>query len=82
MVKFPPLAQINQDMSYANSCVSEYIGCHIFETVGIDVQPTLLGTYKVNGKDKVVVACKDFTRPGVVLQDFASLKNQVIDTQR
>lgn len=82
MVKFPPLAQINQDMSYANSCVSEYIGCHIFEIVGIDVQSTLLGTYKVNGKDKVVVACKDFTRPGVVLQDFASLKNQVIDTQQ
>lgn len=82
MVKFPPLVQINQDMSYANSCVSEYIGCHIFETVGIDVQSTLLGTYKVNGKDKVVVACKDFTRPGVVLQDFASLKNQIIDTQR
>ena len=82
MVKFPPFAQINEAMSYANSCVSEYLGCHIFETVGIDVQATLLGTYKVNGKEKIVVACKDFTRPGIVLQDFASLKNQVIDTQQ
>ena len=28
------------------------------------------------------MACKDFTSPGVVLQDFASMKNQVIDSER
>lgn len=82
MVKFPPHPTINHDMSYANSCVSEYIGCHIFASVGMSVQSTLLGTYKVRGEDKIVVACKDFTRPGVVLQDFASLKNQVVDSPR
>lgn len=82
MVKFPPYSTINKDISYANSCISEYIGCHIFESVGIPVQSTLLGIYQVNGNEKIVVACKDFTSPHIVLQDFASLKNQVIDTPR
>lgn len=48
----------------------------------MSVQSTLLGTYKVRGEDKIVVACKDFTKPGVVLQDFASLRNQVVDSPR
>ena len=51
-----------------------------FETVGIPVQETLLGTYTKNGKEKIVVACRDFTSSGVVLQDFASLKNTIIDS--
>lgn len=29
----------------------------------------------------MVVACRDFTKSGVVLQDFASLKNQMIDSE-
>lgn len=33
-----------------------------------------------NGVKKIVVACRDFTSPGIVLQDFASLKNTVIDS--
>ncbi len=83
MLKFPASSTKNDDMSYTNGCVSEYIGCHIFESVGIDVQKTLLGTYKTqNGKEKVVVACKDFTRPGIVLSDFASLKNKIIDSPK
>ena len=82
MLKFPPLPSINKEMSYSNSCISEYIGCHVFESVGIPVQKTLLGTYSKNGKTKIVVACKDFTRVGVVLQDFASLKNTIIDSER
>ena len=67
-------------MSYANSCISEYIGCHIFNSVGIAAQETLLGIYRKNGAEKIVVACKDFTSPGIVLQDFASLKNTVINS--
>ncbi len=81
MLKFPANAPKNKELSYANGCVSEYMGCHIFESVGIDVQKTLLGTYRKNGKEKVVVACKDFTKSGVVLQDFASLKNTIIDSE-
>lgn len=81
MLKFPTLPSLNKKMSYTNSCASEYIGCHIFESIGIPVQKTLLGTYKKNGKEKVVVACKDFTSTGIVLQDFASLKNTIIDSE-
>lgn len=83
MLKFPVSSTKNDDMSYTNGCISEYLGCHIFESVGIDVQKTLLGTYKTqNGKEKIVVACKDFTKPGIVLSDFASLKNKIIDSPR
>lgn len=80
MLKFPTVLAINKQMSYANGCVSEYLGCHIFESIGIPVQKTLLGTYTKNGKQKIVVACKDFTTDGLVLQDFASLKNTIIDS--
>lgn len=82
MLKFPPFPTINQGISYTNSCISEYIGCKIFESVGIPVQETLLGTYTSNGKTKIVVACKDFTKPGITIQDFASLKNRIIDSER
>lgn len=80
MLKFPAVPRINKEISYSNGCISEYLGCHIFESVGIPVQETMLGTYSKNGKQKVVVACKDFTSDGVVLQDFASLKNTIIDS--
>lgn len=79
MLKFPAQAPKNKDLSYANSCITEYIGCHIFNSVGIRAQDTILGIYRKNGEEKVIVACKDFTSPGVVLQDFASLQNSVID---
>lgn len=80
MLKFPAQAPKNKDLSYANSCVSEYIGCHIFNLIGINAQETILGVYRKSGTEKIVVACKDFTSPGIVLQDFASLKNTVIDS--
>lgn len=82
MLKFPSASRKNPDMSYSNSCFSEYLGCRIFECIGIPVQKTLMGTFSVGGKEKIVVACLDFTRPGIVLQDFASLKNQMIDSER
>lgn len=82
MLKFPPIPTINKEMSYTNSCISEYIGCKIFDSVGIPVQETNIGTYTSNGREKIVVACKDFTSPGITLQDFASLKNRIIDSER
>ena len=78
MLKFPSSAKLNKDLSYANGCISEYLGCHIFEIADIPVQKTLLGKYDLNGREKIVVACKDFTANGTVLQDFASLKNTII----
>ena len=82
MLKFPPFPTINKEMSYTNSCISEHIGCKVFESVGIPVQETVIGTYTSKGKEKVVVACKDFTSQGITLQDFASLKNRIIDSER
>lgn len=81
MLKFPALPSRNKEMSYTNGCISEYLGSHIFEIVGIPVQKTMLGTFKKNGKEKIVVACKDFTSHDTVLQDFASLKNTIIDSE-
>lgn len=82
MLKFPLIPKKNKDMSYSNGCFSEYLGCQIYESIGIPVQKTLLGTFRVRGKEKIVVACRDFTSPGIVLQDFASLKNQMINSER
>lgn len=72
MLKFPAPAPKNKELSYANSCISEYIGCHIFNSVGIAAQETLLGIYRKNGAEKIVVACKDFTSPGIVLRRMRS----------
>lgn len=82
MLKFPATAKQNKNLSYSNGCFSEYLGCHIYEMIDIPVQKTILGTFTVKGKEKIVVACRDFTRPGVILQDFASLKNQMIDSEK
>lgn len=82
MLKFPSNSTINKKMSYSNSCISEHIGCQIYKSIGIPVQETLLGKYTVNDKEKIVVACKDFTEFGITLQDFASLKNQIIDSEK
>ena len=82
MLKLPPIAKKNPEMSYTNGCISEYLGSHILQSLGIDAQETLLGSYSVNGKTKVCVACKDFAINGWVVQDFASMKNQVVDSER
>jgi len=83
MLKFPavPNRKYFTELSYTNSCISEYIGCHIFESVGFNAQKTLLGTFNVNGKEKIVCACKDFTDKDTVFFDFCSIKNTVIDSE-
>ena len=80
MLKLPMHSSKNPNISYTNSCTSEYLGCHIFNTLGVKAQETLLGTFKFHGKVRPVVACKDFTSPGTVIMDFASIKNQIIDS--
>ena len=83
MLKFPPQAPRNNDMSYSNSCFAEYLGCKIYENIGVPVQEVILGTFTTKkGIEKIVVACKDFTVGGKTIQDFASLKNQIIDSER
>lgn len=82
MLKFPPSAkQKANTLSYSNSCYSEHIASSIFNMLGIPAQKTMLGTYVVNGKEKIVCACKDFTVDGNNLYDFCSIKNTVIDSE-
>ena len=83
MLKFPSIAGRNKNMSYSNGCISEYLACHIYELLGIEVQDTLLGTYTdKKGKEKVVVACRDFTAGGKKLIEFAQLKNTCVDSEQ
>ena len=78
LLKFPdPIREIGNSLSYMNNQFSEYIGCHIFESVGIKVQNTILGEYIDGHKDKVVVACEDFTDKEHVLIEFTKLANSV-----
>ncbi len=83
MLKFPPVPSRNKAMSYTNGCISEYLACHIFASLGFKTQETLLGTYTDSrGKEKVVVACKDFTEGSKRLLEFAHLKNTCINSEQ
>lgn len=76
MLKTPP----SKNASYTNGCVSEYLGCKIFASLGFDTQETRLGIYTINGKDKVCVLCKDFETENKKLVKFAELKNGVMES--
>lgn len=81
ILKFPPNVVCRpNEQSYSNSCISEHLGSSIYRLLDIEAQQTLLGIH-VNGRKKVVCACKDFTSPGVRLYDFCSIKNTVIDSE-
>lgn len=76
MIKYPPKPTKNDDMSYTNSCISEYISCHIINILGFSAQETILGYFN----NKLVVACKDFEEDGKRLFEFSKVKNITIDT--
>lgn len=59
-------------LSYTTTPLSEYIGSHIYEILGIDVHETKIGI----ANDKVVVACKDFLNSSEVIFDYNSIKNE------
>ncbi|MCL2673841.1 MAG: HipA domain-containing protein [Defluviitaleaceae bacterium] len=60
MVKFPKSTRElkNPQISYTTSPISEYLGSKVYEAFEIPVHETVLGTRR----NKVVVACRDFTR--------------------
>lgn len=60
-----------------NNQFSEYIGCHIMESLGISVQRTIMGVYNEDFKEKIVVACEDFTDSDNELVEFTKLANSV-----
>ncbi len=79
LLKFPKSTRsftTKVDMSYSTAPISEYIGSHIYEQIGIPVHETLLGVRD----NRVVVACKDFTGDGSVyrLDDFNSISNDYV----
>ena len=78
MIKFAEKTEKQHEMgtSSINNCISEYIGSHIAESMGIPVHDTLLGTY--NGE--IVVACKDFCKPNQVTQEFAHYMRMKYDS--
>lgn len=82
MLKFPGVNEGISEHGYSNSCISEYVSCKIIDSIGMKVQETLLGIYKLNNVEKIVVACKDFTSTGTVLKQFAELKNSQIETSK
>jgi len=82
MIKYPKTTRdlVNPQISYTTSPLSEYLGSKIYEVLGIPVHETILGIRK----NKVVVACRDFTKnvakPGSMfdkayLIPFHDLKN-------
>lgn len=75
LLKFPdPVREKGRELSYINNAISEYIGCKIYESVGIPTQEVLLGTYvEKNNKIKVSCACKDFCKDGFVLYEAEGL---------
>ena len=83
MLKFPAVNEIGiNENEYTNSCISEDISCRIIKTLGLNVQETMLGTYRINNHEKIVVACKDFTSNGTIFKQFAELKNSQIETSK
>ena len=82
MIKFPPSAKHKPTaLSYSNGCISEHLASSIYNIIGIPAQETMLGTYTVNGKQKLVCACRDFTVGTKRLFDFCSIKNTVVDSE-
>jgi hypothetical protein len=73
MLKFPKSTRdrVRPDRSYTTSPLSEYLGSHIYENLGIPVHETALGICD----DKVIVACKDFLDEGDKLIEFLEIKN-------
>ncbi len=60
---------------YTSSPVSEYLGAHIYASLGIPTHETILG-YR---SGKIVCACKDFTYPDKRLFEFKEIKNALSD---
>lgn len=58
--------------------ISEYLGSHIYQMLGVDCQETLLGTYK--GEN--VVACKDFMEDGTMFVPFNDVGESTIEEDK
>lgn len=74
LLKFPNLRRNDQGDTFARNTFSEYIGSHIFESLGIPTQETsLVFATRVDGQKSLAVACKDFVGEGQSLLDMRSI---------
>ncbi len=74
LIKFPKSTnglKRCEEMKYTNDTVSEYIGSHVYEILGIPVHKTML----VERNNKIAVACKDFEDDDKKLLEIRTLKN-------
>lgn len=65
-----------EGISYSTTPLSEYLGSHIYESIGLETHDTKLGI--ANGK--IVVACKDFLNFKEAIFDYNSIKNEYDET--
>lgn len=74
LAKFPdPSRRQKLSIHYINNIFSEYIGCHIFQSVGIEAQNTLLAEFELpSGERRAVCLCEDFTTENYKLQELQS----------
>ena len=61
-----------EGLSYSTTPLSEYLGSHIYESIGLRTHETKLGI--ANGK--IVVACKDFLGSSEMIIDYNMIKNE------
>lgn len=72
IVKYPQTAKDIKGVDFCTTApLSEYIGSHIYQILGIETHETMLGIR--NGK--LVVACKDFCKKEGALREIRTLKN-------
>lgn len=76
MVKLPnDISSPNSlQTSVSNNVISEYVGSHIMQAIGLEAQNTLLGHWG----DQVAVACEDFREEGYELHEFSWYMQNVI----
>lgn len=61
-----------EGLSYSTTPLSEYLGSHIYESIGLEVHETKLGF----SSGKIVVACRDFLDSNEIIIDYNMIKNE------
>lgn len=65
---------------YFYRCISEYLGCSIFNAVGVQAQNVLLGVYEYEGRELPAVACQSFNTKNLYLLTMAEIIKGDYDT--
>ena len=81
MLKFPSMAKKNPDMSYSNSCFLNILAAEYLRS---PASPCKRPCWHIHGERHTEDRCRlrRLHPAWIVLQDFASLKNQIIDSER